>query len=109
MNDDDRQIWVDELKSTYFGDANLDGEFNSRDLVLIFQAGEFEDEVIGNSTWATGDWDGNGDFNSGDFVVAFQAGGYEAGQRTALAVPEPGMVATVLFFLSLLVGCRRMF
>ena len=87
----------------------MDGEFNSRDLVLIFQAGEFEDEVIGNSTWATGDWDGNGDFNSGDFVVAFQAGGYEAGQRTALAVPEPGMVATVLFFLSLLVGCRRMF
>ena len=110
VNDDDRQIWVDELKSTYFGDANLDGEFNSRDLVLIFQAGEFEDDVIGNSTWATGDWDGNSDFNSGDFVVAFQAGGYEVGQRAAaFSVPEPGMVTTVFLFLSLLISCRRLF
>ena len=66
--------------------------------------------MIGNSTWATGDWDGNSDFNSGDFVVAFQAGGYEAGQRAAaIAVPEPGMVTTVLLFLSLLISCRRLF
>ena len=110
VNDDDRQIWVNELKFTYFGDADLDGEFNSRDLVLIFQAGEFEDGRTGNSTWVTGDWDGNGDFNSGDFVVAFQAGGYEAGQReSAVGVPEPGMFGTLLLFVSLLIGCRRSF
>ena len=31
VNDDDRAMWVHELKRTYFGDANLDGEFNSSD------------------------------------------------------------------------------
>jgi hypothetical protein len=90
VNDLDRQRWVNDIKRTYFGDANLDGEFNSGDLVAVFQAGEYEDATGGNSTWATGDWDGDGDFTSSDFVTAFSAGGYEQGPRASVAsVPEP--------------------
>jgi hypothetical protein len=86
----DRTFWIQDEKRTYFGDANLDGEFNSADFVQVFQAGQYEDIVPGNSTWSTGDWDGDGDFSSADFVVAFQASGYEKGPRTTVrAVPEP--------------------
>jgi hypothetical protein len=35
---DDISFWVDELANTYFGDANLDGEFNSGDFVACFRA-----------------------------------------------------------------------
>jgi uncharacterized protein YjbI with pentapeptide repeats len=86
----DQRVWVQELKQTWFGDANLDGEFNSSDLVIVFQAGEYEDSIDDNSGWAEGDWDCDGDFTSKDIVLAFQDGGYERGPRAAVAfVPEP--------------------
>jgi hypothetical protein len=87
----DRSVWIEQLKRTYFGDANLDGVFNSSDFVSVFQAGQYEDAATANSTWATGDFNGDLDFTSGDFVTAFQGGGYEAAPRTAAAsqVPEP--------------------
>jgi hypothetical protein len=103
----DRQVWVVDLKKTWIGDANLDGEFNSADFVEVFVRGEYEDGVAGNSTWEDGDWNGNGDFDSGDFVAAFSDGGYENGPRAAVsAVPEPssGLLAVIC---SGLVGCRR--
>ncbi|MCP4193038.1 MAG: PEP-CTERM sorting domain-containing protein [Planctomycetaceae bacterium] len=97
VDDQDRRVWVDDLMHTYFGDSDLDGQFNSRDLVQIFQAGEFEDAIRLNSTWQTGDWNGDGDFTSSDFVIAFQAGGYEKGPRPApLAVPEPSSLVLLL-------------
>lgn len=55
------------------GDSNRDGIFNSSDLVLVFQAGEFEDDLVGNSTFEEGDWDGDGDFTTRDLVLAFQS------------------------------------
>jgi hypothetical protein len=61
------------------GDANLDGLFNSSDLVAVFQAGQYEDGVIGNSNWSTGDWNCDQEFDTGDLVLAFQAGIYELG------------------------------
>lgn len=89
VDQDDRTTWVNDIRRTYFGDANLDDEFNSGDFVTVFSAGEYEDETAGNSTWATGDWNGDGEFDSGDFVSAFSAGGYEIGPRLAVSVPEP--------------------
>ncbi|MCA9166821.1 MAG: hypothetical protein KDB23_04110 [Planctomycetales bacterium] len=90
VNNTDREVWVNDLKRTYFGDANLDGEFNSADFVAVFQSGQYEDSTPGNSDWSTGDWNGDADFDSSDFVAAFQAGGYENGPRAAVAaVPEP--------------------
>jgi hypothetical protein len=97
---------VAELKKTYFGDANLDGVFNTSDFVSVFQIGEYEDAAAGNSNWSEGDWNGDADFNSSDFVAAFQDGGFEKGPRAAVAaVPEP--TSAVLFGLGLLFGIRR--
>lgn len=101
VDQSDRQYWLHDLAHTYFGDANLDGEFNSTDFVVVFDAGEYEDGIEVNSTWATGDWNGDGEFDSGDFISAFQDGGYETGPRVEVAnVPE---VNSTWFFL--LLGC----
>ena len=108
VNEADRTVWVNDLKRTYYGDSNLDGEFNSSDLVTVFQAGQYEDGVASNSTWATGDWNGDGDFDSSDFVTAFSAGGYEAGLRPAVsAVPEPGSLVMMLLGLLGLTRLRK--
>ncbi len=65
------------------GDSNLDGIFNTADLVLVLQAGEYEDGIENNSTWAEGDWDGDRDFTTGDFVLALQQGNYSYAARLA--------------------------
>jgi hypothetical protein len=106
VNNADREVWVNTLKKTYFGDANLDGQFKTDDFVQIFQAGQYEDGVADNSTWATGDWNGDREFTSSDFVTAFAAGGYEAGPRAAVAsVPEPSSL--VLLSVGMLMLARR--
>ena len=85
----DLNRWVKELKGTWIGDSNLDGEFNSSDLVAVFTVGKFEQDVPAG--WEEGDWNGDGKFTSGDFVTAFTDGGYEAGPfQPVAAVPEPG-------------------
>jgi hypothetical protein len=61
---------------TNVGDANLDRLFNSQDLVIVFQAGEYEDATVGNSGWADGDWNCDGEFGTQDLVVAFQSNAY---------------------------------
>lgn len=58
------------------GDSNNDGRFTLADLVLVFQAGEYEDSVLDNSTFDEGDWNGDGEFTSSDLVFAFQFGLY---------------------------------
>jgi len=88
VNASDISVWVRDLKQTWLGDANLDGEFNSTDLVVVFAAGLFE--LDQDATWEQGDWNGDLRFGSGDLVTAFVDGGYEQGTRGAQAVPEPG-------------------
>ena len=99
----DRDYLLHFVLNTKRGDANLDGYFASDDLVTVFQYGQYEDTVAGNSTWVSGDWDGNGDFTSADLVAAFSEG-YDVTTAAALnadsptatvrAVPEPtGMSA----------------
>ena len=77
VNQVDVDVWIERFARTFYGDANLDGEFDSTDLVSVFQAGEYEDAISMNSTWSTGDWNGDGEFDSGDLAVAFQDGGYQ--------------------------------
>ncbi len=90
VDENDRITWVEELKKTYFGDSNFDLQFNTTDLLVVFQAGEYEDETEANSTWATGDWDGDAEFDTGDLILAFQRNGFEQGPRAAVSsVPEP--------------------
>ena len=94
---EDHRIWIHEVKKTRFGDTNLDGLFNNVDLVTILQAGEYEDGLYRNSSWATGDWNGDGEFDRADVVLALQDGGYAQGPRVALAaVPEPASLVLVL-------------
>lgn len=88
VNDTDRNMWVKELKRTWFGDANLDGLFNTGDLVAVFQGTKFE--LPEDAGWELGDWNGDGRFTTGDLVTAFQDRGFEAGPLPAVsAVPEP--------------------
>lgn len=114
LNDDgsvdltDRDVWVEQIKKTYIGDANLDGVFDSGDLVDVFQSEEYDDGIAGNSTWATGDWTGDKEFDSGDLVLAFQKEGYNMPPRMAVAaVPEPSSLALLLLAALLSLGYRR--
>ncbi|MCA9196531.1 MAG: hypothetical protein KDA87_03295, partial [Planctomycetales bacterium] len=111
LNDDglidraDISVWVNELSNTWLGDANLDGRLNSADLVLVFQAGKFEQDV--EALWHEGDWTGDLRFDSRDFIASFegcwegQSGG-DCGPRELTTVPEPSrmnwaMVVAVLW------------
>ena len=108
VDQQDRRIWVHNLAHTSFGDANLDGEFDSADMVHVFQAGQYEDFIGKNSTWATGDWDGNYEFETGDIVLAFQDGGFQRGSRaTRYTVPEPSSLFLVLLSLIVRYASRR--
>ena len=90
VNDDDRDEMVHNVLATNYGDANLDLLFNSRDLVIVFQAGEYEDAILLNSLWETGDWNGDGDFNTSDLVLAFQSGSYESAAAQAASLQQIG-------------------
>ena len=95
VDESDLQIWVKDLKNTWIGDANLDGEFNSSDFVTVFSACKFEQDTA--ASWEEGDWNGDGRFSSGDFVAAFTDAGYEQGPKpAAAAVPEPTSDAFLL-------------
>ena len=43
---EDHRVWVKDLKHTWFGDADLNGEFNSNDFVQVFQAGKYENGQV---------------------------------------------------------------
>ena len=101
----DLSVWVTQIRQTWIGDANLDGEFNSSDFVAVFTAGKFETEQ--SASWAEGDWNGDGIFNSGDFVGAFTDGGFEMGPRGAAQVPEPSGCFCVL--MALMIWIRKSF
>jgi hypothetical protein len=104
VDQQDLRVWVSDLKHTWFGDANLDGKFNSLDIVSVLQAGQYEDGIYQNSTWATGDWNADGEFDREDILLALQDGGYGQGPRAPLAaVPEPSGV-TLLALAAITVG-----
>ena len=91
----DRLIWVHDHAGTWLGDANLNGEFNSGDMVRVFTVGKYETGQ--EAGWTQGDWNGDGIFDSSDMFAAFADGGYEKGPRAdAAAVPEPGSAAIML-------------
>jgi hypothetical protein len=107
VNGADIEVWVRDLYNSWMGDANLDGEFNSSDLVAVLASGTYEADV--DAVWSTGDFDGNGRTNSGDLVAALADGGYEAGPRAAVsAVPEPqSLVLVALGMLAVWTRHRR--
>ena len=81
---DDQVFLINDILQTYFGDANLDFEFNSSDWVHVFTIGEYETSI--SVGWAGGDWDASGFFTSTDIVTALLYGGYEAGPRVGAPI-----------------------
>ncbi len=75
VNQQDVELALETL-GTGAGDANLDGIFDSSDLIQVFQAGRFENGQPKSATWQTGDWNTDGKFNTADLVMAFQKGKY---------------------------------
>ncbi len=106
VNSDDVNVWVKDLFHSWIGDANLDGEFNSGDLVVVLSAGAYE--VDTDAVWSSGDFNGDGRANSGDLVAALSDGGYEQGPRAAVsAVPEPSSLVLIVVGLIGYLGARR--
>jgi hypothetical protein len=105
VNEMDIGIWVKDLFNSWIGDANLDGQFNSGDLVAVLSSGTYEADV--NAVWSTGDFNGDGRANSGDLVAALSDGGYELGPRAPAAVPEPATALPLLIGLVLITLTRR--
>jgi len=113
LNDDqtvnhlDRTFWIRTLRGSTYGDANLDGLFDSGDLLAVFQAGSYQDAIPNNAGWIQGDWDGDGDFESSDLLLAFQTGGYQSESTLAVAVPEPGTLTWAGALIGLTLLARR--
>ncbi len=84
LTNSDREAWM-TAKGTNWGDTNLDGVFNSTDLIMVLEAGEYEDGIEGNSSFAEGDWNGDGDFNSSDLIFAFVSGSYSVAAKPTQA------------------------
>lgn len=93
LDDEDVDFVVGSIFFSAFGDSNLDRRFNSSDLIQVFQANEYEDDVLLNSLWSEGDWNCDGDFGSGDLVRAFQAGDYVA---AAVSAPQDNVISSDL-------------
>lgn len=92
LNRADQVFWIRELKHTWVGDTDLDGYFDSNDMISVFQTGLYETDQPAD--WQDGDWNGNNRFETRDLIFAFQHGGYESGRygtrSNAVAnVPEP--------------------
>jgi hypothetical protein len=106
VNEADVTVWVKDLFKSWIGDANLDKEFNSTDLVDVLASGTYEAEVA--SVWTSGDFNGDGRTNSTDLVAALADGGYEQGPPPAVAaVPEPSGLGLLLIGMLLSALARR--
>ncbi|MCA9200481.1 MAG: hypothetical protein KDA87_23240, partial [Planctomycetales bacterium] len=76
LDSQDQTVILRDLH-TERGDANLDGVFDTSDLVLVFSAGLYE--TGRTAQWQQGDWNGDGFFGTADLIAAFQVGWYESG------------------------------
>ncbi len=121
ITDGDHRTWIEQAAMSYAGDSNLDGRFDTTDLVNVLQAGQYEDRLVRNSSWASGDWNGDREFSTSDLVAALQSGGFEQGPRAAFiaanasttispvaaAVPEPSQMVALLLVGGLAALSRR--
>ena len=98
VNAADVNEWIRSAEHffSWVGDANLDGQFDTTDLVRVLSAGKYETGQA--AVWSEGDFNGDGFFNTSDLIAALSDGGYEQGSRTAANfVPEPTPLWPLIF------------
>lgn len=97
VNEDDRVQWVEELRETFFGDADLNNKVEFNDFVIV--SNNFNQD----SGWSTGDFDGNGKTEFGDFVLLSN----NFNRNAVSSVPEPGSLALMLLGIVAALTCQR--
>ena len=99
VDQDDRSVWVHDLKQTSFGDADLDGKVDFADFLLL--SGSFSK----SGGWAMGDFDGSGDVAFADFLILSE--NFGASKANIASVPEPSCQFLVLLGLASSLGLRQ--
>jgi hypothetical protein len=91
--DGDGQVTIEDFAAmvqagwqTSLGDTDLNGVFDSTDLVQAFVYGRYESALP--ATWISGDRDCDGRFTSRDLIWAFRSGGYVAASQAAAVSPS---------------------
>ena len=88
VNNDDLRIWVEDLKGTHLGDANLDGVVSFLDFLTVSSnSGE-------PGAWSDGDFDASGDVQFSDFVILSNNFGNSSGN--VAPVPEPSAILLLM-------------
>lgn len=99
MNTADYRIWVEDIKQTYFGDANLDRIVNSADLNAL--AINWRNDA---SSWASGDFTGDGKVDANDLnVLALNW----LATSLPTSVPEPASLIAIVLAIPFWVRLRR--
>lgn len=99
LDEGDLETMLHTYLGVDFGDMNLDGYFDSTDLIDALAAGLYDQPV--QASWSSGDWNQDTRFDSTDLLMAFQTGGYLANHglppdvpvAPSPVVPEPSGVA----------------
>ncbi len=76
VDERDANFLIEVVLDSVVGDANMDGIFDSEDLIEVFKSGQYEDGEARNSIWRTGDWNGDNECDSSDLLFALQRGHY---------------------------------
>lgn len=70
VDQSDLRLYLSTL-SLPIGDVNFDGVFDSSDIVLLFNEGQYEVPYQSTTTYTNGDFNCDGKFDSNDFVYLF--------------------------------------
>ena len=89
IDPEDQRFWVEDLKQTWFGDADLDGQVDFADYLTL--SANFAE----SGGWAQGDFDGDGEVQFSDFLIL--SANFGKTQSDVAALPEPSAFAALFF------------
>jgi hypothetical protein len=90
---DDSLFWITDLKETFFGDTDFNGQVNAGDLntlALNWRAADV-------TSWAQGDFNGDGNVDASDLnslALNWRSGVIQA--ASAAVVPEPSSISLLM-------------
>ncbi len=107
VDTNDRSVWITDIKNTFIGDANLDGQVNAEDLNALALSWRSTTAT----SWSQGDFNADGSVNASDLnELALHWRSGVAAAASAPAVPEPSSLMLLLLGGVYLVGfgkCSR--